>query len=174
MDAKIQENFHNSEYIIFENAWKIYLNVQDMIKFADQKVNILLIICGLFLSFALNKIQNIQNFNYFNYFSFTIFSIALLFTILFCLLSIFARRDTKTGKTVPQLIYFGHIAKRREAVEYIEAMKNTNTEETLRDLYYQIYEVSNIALKKYTNYKIAWVGIFVEAVFFILFMLSLI
>ena len=165
-----KQNSNTDTIELLEYGWRIYLNTQEMIKFADQKVNVLLVISGVMSSFVFNNIKNINEGDNWGYVLLFLFIISLIIFLIFGLLSIFSRKATKTGQRVPKLIYFGHIAQREEAIEYYESFKRVSSDDLFRDLCYQIYEVGVIAALKHSHYKGAWFSIGAQAVFFVLYM----
>ena len=102
------------EYLMAKNdpAWRIYLNLQNMIKMADQKVYMLLAFSGVMASIVLTKLGT-MNRDWIFYAVLLFYLLALIFFMVFALQALLARSSVKTGDSVPQLIYFGHIAKRK-------------------------------------------------------------
>jgi Family of unknown function (DUF5706) len=157
------------EYLMGKNdpAWRIYLNLQNMIKMADQKVYMLLVFSGVMVTIVFTKLGT-MNRDWISYAVLLYYLLALIFFILFALQALLARSGVKTKESVPQLIFFGHIAKRKEAQEYYKDFSRATEEDIFRDLTYQIYEIGVITRKKYFNYRIAWWGILFQFTGFLL------
>lgn len=143
-------------YDQFEHAWRIYLNMQDMIKYADQKVQVVIALATVMITFVLAKLEALQALDRTARISVMVFLTATVIFFACALLALLARSDTLTGDRVPKLIYFGHIAKRKEAVEYTHAFRLASPESALDDICYQIAELGSIASKKFTFYRYAW------------------
>jgi len=157
------------EYLMGKNdpAWRIYLNLQNMIKMADQKVYMLLAFSGVMASIVFNRLGTMHR-DWISYAILLYYLLALIFFMVFALQALLARSGVKTEDPVPRLIFFGHIAKRKEAKEYYKDFSKASEEDIFRDLTYQIYEIGVITRKKYFNYRIAWWGILSQFIGFLL------
>lgn len=150
-----------------DHLWNIYKNIQESIKFADQKIQILLVISGLFSAIVFEQL--LENFclSIFQKIFIGVYIIEFILFIVISLIALLARSDRATGSKIARLIYFNHIAERREANEYYDLVSNTEPLDIQKDLAYQIYEVSQIAKTKYKFYKIAWVILLFQIVSFL-------
>jgi Pycsar effector protein len=157
------------DYIMAKNdpAWRIYLNLQNMIKMADQKVYMLLAFSGVMATIVFTKLGAISR-DWLFYAVLGFYLLALIFFMVFALQALLARSGVKTEGSVPRLIFFGHIAKRKNAQEYFKDFSRASEEEIFRDLTFQIYEIGVINHKKYSNYRIAWWGILFQFLGFLL------
>ena len=134
-------------------ALKLYESTQNLIKFADTKINLLSFVNGIATSFVITNFQQL--------FSISIFSKVILFmyfitfvTFVYFLLNTILPRSSKTSEIIGhQLVFFGHVSKRSNAKEFIDAFNDTTSEEFLDDLLQQFYESSKIAAKKFENYR---------------------
>ena len=150
-----------------EFAWKIYLNTQDMIKIADRKISVLLVISGVMTTFIFTNANNIKSIGIYGNLAFSLFVVFFLVFLAFGLLTLYARKDTKTGDNAPKTIYFGQISERKEPYEYYKSLSEMDSAQRLLDLSYQIYEVSIIAGVKYRNCKRAWIALFFQTLCFV-------
>jgi hypothetical protein len=153
-------------------AWKILLNTQEMVKFADQKINVLLVIGTLLISTTLAVSDIYIHKNSFLDFCFWAIIIVSVVFFIFSLISLFSRNDEKTGKDIPKLIHFGQIIRFKEAREYQEAFVKMSDKEAITDICYQIYEVSCIANTKYFFYKLAWISLLIQLIIFLTIVLT--
>lgn len=151
-----------------DHAWRIYLNCQEMIKYADQKVQVAIALAALITSFALGKLDKIDAAGSFEKFIVGAFVIATATFFYFALAALLARGDTKTDNSVPKLIYFGHISSRSSAEEYRRSFLETDPQRHLDDLLFQIVELGDIAGKKFSNYRSSWVALAFMIVFFVI------
>ena len=150
----------------FDAAWRTYLNVQDMVKYADQKVQVLLLLSTIICAFVLTNLKDLAGHSTVARIGVVLFLLATAAFFLLALVALVARRDTKTGTTVPRLIYFRHIAERTEAVEYCRAFRDANGAAFLDDVCYQISELGHIASAKFSYYRRAWWALGTQAVIF--------
>ena len=111
---------------LLDSAWRIYKDAQDLIKFADRKINILLIISGVMITFVFNQVGTIKASGDMAYVALAAFLVALSLFLLFSLLALFSRKEAKSGIGVSQLIFFGHIGSRKSADEYYEYLKTVH------------------------------------------------
>lgn len=147
-----------------DHAWNIFKNTQDMIKYADQKVHVLIVLGTLFTSFVLANLDKILKSGEFEFGMLIIFTLSTIAFIFFALSAMFARSDTRTGNKIPKQIYFGHVASRKEPVEYFQEFQETEGISFLEDICYQIYEVSLIATKKFVNYRNCWISLLIQVI----------
>jgi hypothetical protein len=139
-----------------DHAWRIHANAQDLIKYADQKVQVVLALGTLLTGYVSSKADTVAALGAVGYVLLAAFAAAAAVFFGAALRALLARSDTKTGGTVPRLIYFGHIAQRREAAEYAAELRFLSPAAALDDVAYQIAELGNIAAKKFGNYRCAW------------------
>ena len=149
-----------------ENTWKIFNNQQDLIRLFDTKVNVLLVISGITTSFLLVNLKEIIETGTFGKILFGLFVVFFALFVVFALLTIFPRKPTKSGRSIPKLIYFKDIASRVEAIDYVEDFEKTTDKELQNDLYYQIYELASIVKLKSENYYKAWIFLILQFIVF--------
>jgi hypothetical protein len=147
-------------------AFKLLDNVQNLIRFADSKINVLLIISGVTTTFVLTNFQTICNISCFAKIILCLFFASFLLFVILSMLTIKPRIDNYTGKSVAKTIYFKHIASRVEVKDFVEDYTKLEEEGFQSDLLYQIYENSKIADKKFRFYAISLYVLFIQLLFF--------
>lgn len=154
-----------------ETAWKIFENQQNLIKFFDSKINILLIISSIATSVILTNLKDLILLGLLSKILVILFFCLFLVFIIFALLTIFPRKATKTGSSLPKLIYFKDISERVEPNDYVNDFIGTNENDLQKDIYYQIYEIATILNKKSKNYNTSWICLLFQSIFFIILLL---
>ena len=134
-------------------ALKLLDNVQNLIKFADTKINVLLVISGVTTTFILTNFQGLFDLFIISKIALGLFFIAFLIFLVFSLLTIAPRKDNHTGNSVSKTIYFEHIASRIEVKDFINDYTKLDDQEFQSDILYQVFENSKIADKKFKFYK---------------------
>jgi hypothetical protein len=147
-------------------AFKLLDNVQNLIKFADTKINVLLIISGVTTTFILTNFQSFFDLCLFSKIAFGLFIISFLIFIILSILTISPRKDKHTGNSVSKTIYFEHIASRVEVKDFITDYTKLDESGFQSDLLYQVYENSKIADKKFKFYKKSLIALQTELLFF--------
>lgn len=156
-------------------AFKLLDNVQNLIKFADTKINVLLVISGVTTTFILTNFQCLYELCLISKIGLGLFFFSFLVFIVLSVLTISPRADKHTGNSASKIIYFGHIAKRVEAKDFIDDYSKLNENSFQHDLLYQIYENSKIADKKFSFYKMSMTALkFQIGLFFVLLILKFI
>ena len=136
-----------------EIAFKLLQNVQDLIKFADNKINVLLLISGVTTTFVLSNFHDLYSLNCLSKIILGLFFLVFFIFVVFSLKTISPRSDKHSGNTPAKTIYFKHISKRIEVKDFIDDFNNLTTESCLTDILYQIFENSKIADKKFKFYS---------------------
>jgi hypothetical protein len=147
-------------------AFKLLDNVQSLIKFADTKINVLLIISGVTTTFILSNFQELFELCLFSKITLGLFFVSFLVFIIFSILTISPRKDNHTGDSVSKTIYFEHIASRVEVKDFINDYKKLDESDFQSDLLYQVFENSKIADKKFKCYKKSLISLQVQLLFF--------
>lgn len=147
-------------------AFKLLDNVQNLIKFADTKINVLLLVSGVTTSFILSNFQNLFNLCITSKLTLGLFFIAFLIFIVFSLLTIAPRKDNYTGNSICKTIYFKHIASRIDTEDFIKDYKIIDEISFQSDLLYQVFENSKIADKKFEFYNKSLISLCVQLFFF--------
>jgi hypothetical protein len=133
-------------------ALKLLDNVQNLIKFADSKLNVLLIISGVTTTFVLANIQPLFNDSILSKVLIILFFVSFIIFLCFSMLTILPRQDNHTDQSIAKTIYFRHIASRIEIKDFINDYSKLDEKGFQTDLLYQIYETSKIADKKFKFY----------------------
>jgi hypothetical protein len=147
-------------------GFKLLDNVQNLIKFADTKINVLLIISGVTTTFVMTNLQVIYNSCLLSKIVLSLFLLAFIGFIVLSLLTISPRSEKHTGNSVSKTIYFAHIAKRIEVKDFIDDYTKLDEKSFQSDLLYQVYENSKIADKKFKFYKKSLIALEVQLIFF--------
>ena len=147
-------------------GFKLLENVQNLIKFADTKINVLLVISGVTTTFILTNFQGLFDLCILSKIGLGLFFLAFIFFVILSLLTISPRSDKHTGNSVSKTIYFAHIAKRVEVKDFIDDYTKLDEKSFQTDLLYQIYENSKIADKKFIFYKRSLVALEFQLFFF--------
>ena len=147
-------------------AFKLLDNVQNLIKFADTKINVLLIISGVTTTFILTNFQGLFDLCLVSKIILGLFFVSFLVFIVFSILTISPRNDNHTGNSVSKTIYFEHIASRVEVKDFISDYTKLDEPGFQSDLLYQVFENSKIADKKFKFYKKSLIALQVQLLFF--------
>ena len=160
-------------------ALESFKNIQDLIKFADQKAGALLVVAGLvFTAFV----------QYFEKLTFSIDSITLIGTLTFltgsatviCIIvvlyySIFKILKPRFAKNYNEdelsTFYFAHISKVDKGLH--KKYENISEEKMLKDIIDQQIEVSNILNEKNKNLAKSFVWLFLSVLTSIVFIILL-
>lgn len=146
--------------------FKLLDNVQNLIKFADTKINVLLIISGVTTTFILTNFQELFVLCLISKITLGLFFVSFLVFIIFSILTISPRKDNHTGNSVSKTIYFEHIASRVEVKDFINDYTKLDESGFQSDLLYQVFENSKIADKKFKCYKKSLISLQFQLLFF--------
>ena len=146
--------------------FKLLDNVQNLIKFADTKINVLLIISGVTTTFILTNFQELFALCFISKITLGLFFVSFLVFIIFSILTISPRKDNHTGNSVSKTIYFEHIASRVEVKDFINDYTKLDESGFQSDLLYQVFENSKIADKKFKCYKKSLISLQFQLLFF--------
>jgi hypothetical protein len=152
-------------------AFKLLDNVQNLINFADTKINVLLVISGVTTSFILTNFQELFDLCLISKIFLGLYFIAFLIFLIFSLLTIAPRKDNHTGNSVSKTIYFEHIGSRIEVMDFINDYKKLDEPCFQSDLLYQVFENSKIADNKFKFYKKSLIAIQVQLLFFFILLI---
>lgn len=147
-------------------AFKLLDNVQNLIKFADTKINVLLIISGVSTTFILTNFQSLLCSCLLSKITLCLFLITFLAFIILSILTISPRKDKHTGNSVSKTIYFKHIAERIEAKDFIDDYNLLDEKKFQSDLLYQVFENSKIAEKKFQFYNFSLTALKIQILLF--------
>jgi hypothetical protein len=148
-------------------AFKLLDNVQNLIKFADTKINVLLLISGVTTTFVLTNFQPLFELCRLSKIALGLFFIVFVLFVIFSILTIAPRPDKHTGNSVSKTIYFGHIAERVEVKDFILDYEKLEEKSFQTDLLYQVFENSKIADKKFKFYKKSLITLQVQLFIFL-------
>lgn len=149
-----------------DTALKLLDNVQNLIKFADTKINVLLVVSGVTTTFVLTNFQNLCDLNLFSKIALGLFFLSFIVFVILALLTISPRADKHTGNSPAKTIYFKHISKRIEVKDFVDDYNKLTPESFLTDVLYQVYENSKIADKKFDFYNRSLVALQFQIFFF--------
>jgi hypothetical protein len=155
-----------TEYRKTDLAFKLLDNVQNLIKFADTKINVLLLISGVNTSFILTNFQVLFDHCLISKIVLGLFFIAFFVFLIFSLLTIAPRKDKHTGNSVSKTIYFKHIASRIEVKDFINDYTKLEEPDFQSDLLYQVFENSKIADSKFKFYKKSLLALQIQLLIF--------
>lgn len=158
------------DYSKIEYAWKIYSNTQEMIKLADQKVYVsatvsLLIVTAFFASdigktaitLCIGRILALS------------FLVSTAYFIYYALEALIPKpKSSHTKDNASKLIFFAHVIEKKEISDYVRSYSEVTSEEALKDLLCQIYEISFIAMEKHKNYGLSAKGLKYQLIFFMM------
>lgn len=147
-------------------ALKLYESTQNLIRFADTKINSLSVINGIATSFVITNFQQLYSINTFSKIVLLLFFIAFIVFVYFLLNTVLPRKNDKSDIIGNQIIFFGHISKRSNVKDFITDFNSTSSEDFLDDLLQQIYESAKIAAVKFSNYKKGMITLQFQILFF--------
>lgn len=149
-----------------DTAFKLLDNVHNLIKFADTKINVLLVISGVTTTFILTNFQNLFDLNCISKITLGPFFLSFICFVILSLLTISPRTDKHTGNSPAKTIYFKHISTRIEVKDFIDDYNKLTPESCLTDILYQVYENSKIADKKFIFYNRSLIALQFQILFF--------
>lgn len=156
-----------------DQAWRILNLNQDLIRSADQKIYLLIIMSTLLVSYVAANIEKIAKIGPLQYGLLAVFVLASGAFYFFALSTLFPRKSHTPSRENSSLIFFGDIATRTSAENYVHDVGNIPLERLFEDLARQIYLVSHVAASKYMAYRRAWRAILVEVCLFGVLALSM-
>ena len=156
-----------------EQAWRILNLNQDLIRSADQKIYLLIVMSTLLVSYVAFNIEKISRIGPLQYGLLAVFILAFGAFYFFALSTLFARKNHVTAEENVGLIYFSDIARRLKAEDYIEDISNIPLTGLFNDLARQIYVVSQVASNKYRAYARAWRAMLIEVSLFVVLAMSM-
>lgn len=134
-------------------ALKLYESTQNLIKFADTKINLLSFVNGIATSFVITNFQELFTISIFSKIVLILYFMTFIIFVYYLLNTILPRSSKNSEVIGNQLIFFGHVSNRSNAKDFIDEFNNTTSEEFLDDLLQQFYESSKIATAKFANYR---------------------
>ena len=156
-----------------DQTWRILNLNQDLIRSADQKIYLLIVMSTLLVSYVAANIEKIGKIGPLQYGLLAVFILVSGVFYFFALSTLFPRKSPAASKENASLIFFGDIATRSSAENYINDIGSISLDDLFDDLARQIYLVSHVATNKYLAYRRAWRAILVEVSLFVVLALSM-
>lgn len=156
-----------------DQAWRILGLNQDLIRAADQKIYLLIVMSTLLVSYVATNIDKIMRLGPLQNGVLVLFILVSGAFYFFALFTLFPRRQSDSHET-EKLIFFADIASRPNAEDYIQHIRDVPLERMFEDLTRQIYQVSQVATGKYIAYRRAWRAILTEVGLFVLLEFSMV
>ncbi|MEP7267814.1 MAG: Pycsar system effector family protein [Saprospiraceae bacterium] len=150
--------------------WSVYMNLQNSIQFADNKINLLFVIAGIIFSIVIGEADTFKDQNIVYQVVFILFLIAMLPFMYFSIRTVAAHTKHKPDVATRKIYFFGDILT-MQASQYIERFKSYPKYEHYDELLLQIHNLSFIAKSKFSNYTRA---LYVLCVMIVLVMLLLV
>lgn len=144
-----------------------------MIRSADQKVYLLIVMSTLLVSYVAANIEKISRIGALQYGLLAVFILTSGAFYFFALSTLFPRKNHVAVDENVGLIFFGDIARRLNAENYVEDIGNVPLLRLFDDLARQIYLVSQVATNKYKAYSRAWRAILIEVSLFVVLAMSM-
>lgn len=170
----------NDQTLKLDQAWRILNLNQELIRSADQKIYLLIVMSTILVTYVSSNFEKIKHLGVIQTACLILFLIAGGSFFYFALVTVLARTrkekyiSTEMPVTHPHFIFFSDIAKRRSPEEYLSDFRKANMDEILNDVCYQIHQVSRIARVKYSSYRHAWLALLIEVCMFLLLEFSIV
>lgn len=156
-----------------DQTWRILNLNQDLIRAADQKIYLLIVMSTLLVSYVASNIEKIGKIGPLQFGLLAVFILVAGVFYFFALSTLFPRKSQAPAKENVSLIFFGDIATRPTAEQYIQDIGSIPLDRLFDDLARQIYLVSQVATNKYMAYRRAWRAILVEVSLFVVLAMSM-
>lgn len=174
-----------------DQAWRILNLNQELIRSADQKIYLLIVLSTLLVTYVSTNLDKIMHLGTQEKICLILFLIAGAAFFYFALTTVLARSrsvqvatqtttqttaqtTTQTTMQTPSLIFFGDIAQRTSADIYAAAFHQADLHTLLDDVCHQIHQVGTIAARKYRAYRHAWMALLLEVSMFLFLEFSII
>lgn len=156
-----------------DQAWRILNLNQELIRSADQKIYLLIVMSTLLVSYVATNIDKIIKLGATQNGLLIAFILVSGSFYFFALSTLFPRRQANVNEK-EKLIFFGDIASRPNAEDYTNALGTVTIDRLFEDLTRQIYMVSHVATQKYIAYRRAWRSILTEVGLFVVLEFSMV
>ena len=173
IDEKMIRN--DDQLLKLDQAWRILNQNQELIRSADQKVYLLIVMSTLLVTYVSTNLEKIITLGTLQKICLVLFLIAASLFFHFALSTLLARSSgakkitpSTTPLLIPHLIFFGDIAKRHIPEDYVSDFHLADLDQILDDVCYQNYHVAIIAKIKYKVYRNAWLALLVEVAMFLM------
>ncbi|MBI2266284.1 MAG: hypothetical protein HYU64_14150 [Armatimonadetes bacterium] len=141
-----------------ESAFDILHFTQNLIQFADNKANTLIVINSIFLaslpSLAAERTFMVVGGGFLGILR-GLFFVASVTAVIYCLLVVMARKDNPETSKRPDLIFFDDIVKHKNASSYFYEYMKIGDATLLEDLARRNFNAAGIAQNKYNLYGTA-------------------
>ena len=175
-DTRTGERYSTAELALrLDQAWKVLNLNQDLIRAADQKIYLLIVMSTLLVTYVSTNLEKIMHQGMLQRAVLIIFLLAVSAFFFFALSTVVSRNRRQPGDVpaLPQVVFFGDIAERSSAQEYVDAFRGADMHAVFDDICHQIYGVASIAREKYRSYRRAWLALLVEVTLFLLLEFSI-
>ncbi len=158
-----------------DQAWRVLNGSQEMVRSADQKVYLLVVMSTILVSFAANNLDSLLKLGRTQSVLLMVFLGVSGFFYFFALRTLVARAasaanangaPTNTTNSMG-FVFFGDIASHGSAAKYASDVRNADLHDVLEDVLEQAYQVACIAQAKFLAYKRAWYTLICEVVIFL-------
>ncbi len=157
-----------------DQAWKVLNLNQELIRAADQKVYLLIVMSTLLVTYVSTNLEKIMRQGMLERGILIVFLVAVAFFFYFALSTVVSRSRSKPqAEAARRVVFFGDIALHDSAGEYARAFRGTDPHDLLDDICCQIHSVGSIVGEKYRFYRRAWMSLLVEVSLFLLLEFSL-
>lgn len=158
-----------------EFALESYRNLQELIKFIDQKASLLLVITGAIIPIFLEISKNLFFIKPKRFIEILvlIFGVLVILTIAcqlyFIVFRIIGVRKPKHYSSKEQsLFYYGHIIQKDKS-DFMSKLNNLTDKAIMNEISSQVYEVAHIMDSKSENFRIASYLFLIEIVMFLIY-----
>lgn len=153
-----------------DQAWRILNLNQELIRSADQKSYLLIVMSTLLVTYISTNLPRLMGMGVHVKLSLVLFICAAAMFYYFALSTLLARNRGKAAPSaqIPNLVFFGDIAQRAQPAEYAACFHRADLHEVLDDVCHQIHQVANIATQKYRAYRRAWITLLIELCMFVM------
>ncbi len=153
-----------------DQAWRILNLNQELIRSADQKSYLLIVMSTLLVTYVSTNLARLIGLGNPVKLSLVLFICAAAAFYYFALSTLLARNRGKAAVSgqIPNLVFFGDIAQRPLPAEYAACFHRADLHELLDDVCHQIHQVATIASRKYRAYRRAWIALLAELCMFVM------
>ncbi len=159
-----------------DQAWRILNLNQELIRAADQKIYLLIVMSTLLVTYVSTNLDKIMRQGVVEKIWLLLFFFAGAAFFYFALTTLLARgrKPAIEAAQIPNLVFFGDIAQRSKPDDYAASFHRADLHEVLDDVCYQIHQVASIATNKYRAYRRAWMALLIEVSMFLVLEFSII
>jgi hypothetical protein len=152
-----------------DQAWRVLNGSQEMVRSADQKVYLLVVMSTILVSYAANNLDSILKLGRTQSVLLMVFLVVSGFFYFFALRTLVARANIASIPNTRStgFVFFGDIANHGSAAKYTSDVRNADLHDVLEDVLEQAYQVACIARAKFLAYKRAWYTLICEVALFL-------